>query len=69
MIHQRRHAYLLKSNFSTLLLFKTFNVNKFLYNLNVKAFLQRNSLLPCNWEGSDFVDKDYQHIVAGDCES
>ena len=38
---------------------KIFNFNKFVYNLDVKVFLQDNSLLTCNCERSDFTEKDH----------
>ena len=34
-----------------------FNFHKFIHNLEVKAFLQDSSVLPCNCEGCDFMDK------------
>ena len=40
---------------------KTFNFNKFIRNLDVKAFLQDSSIFLCHCKNSDFKDKDYQH--------
>ena len=42
------------------------NFYKLVHNLDVKAFLQDNSILRCNERGSDFIHKDYQHITPGD---
>ena len=45
---------------------KTYNFNKFIYSLDVKAFLQDNSVLPCTCEDSDFKVKNNQHRKTGD---
>ena len=46
--------------------FKVFNFNKFINNVNVKAFLNDSSTLPCDCAGSSFVDKDHKpNITAG----
>ena len=45
---------------------KIFNFNKFVSNLDVKAFIQDNTIFPGNSLGSDFIDKDYRYIVTGD---
>ena len=45
---------------------KIFNFNKFASNLDVKAFLQDNAILPCNCAVSRFIEKGQQHIVTGD---
>lgn len=34
-------------------------------NLNLKSFLQDNSVFSCYCEGSNFIDKDHKHIVTG----
>ena len=41
---------------------------KSINNLDIKTFLEVNSILPwnCNCEGSDFLDKHQLHIVTGD---
>ena len=46
--------------------FKIFNFNKFVSNVNVKDFIQDNTILPCNYAGSGFIDKDHRNIVTGD---
>ena len=45
---------------------KIFDFNKLIRNLDVKAFAQNNSILPCSCEDSDFIDKDHQNILTGD---
>ena len=45
---------------------KIFNFNEFTDTSHVKAFCQNNSILQCNYEGSDFIDKDPQLLVTGD---
>ena len=42
---------------------KNFNFNKFINNLNLKAFLDDNHILPCDCTCSPFVDKDHNHNV------
>ena len=37
---------------------RIFNFNKFVNNLDVKAFLRNNYILLRNCEGSDVIDKD-----------
>ena len=44
---------------------KIFNFNKFVSNLDGKAFLQDNTILACNCAVSGFINKDHRHIVAG----
>ena len=39
---------------------------KSINNLAIKTFLEVNSILPWNCEGSDFLDKHQLHIVTGD---
>ena len=45
---------------------KIFNFNKLVSNLNVKIFLQDNTILPFGLASSGFIDKDHRHVVAGD---
>ena len=45
---------------------KIFNFNKSVSNLDVRGFLQGNTILPCNCSGSRFIDKDHLNIVTGD---
>ena len=45
---------------------KIFNFNKFVSNLDVKAFIQDNTILRCNCASSGFIDKDNRHIVTED---
>ena len=33
--------------------------------VDIKVFLQDNTILPCNSEVPGFTDKDHQHIVTG----
>ena len=40
---------------------KNFNFNKFINNLNIKAFLDDNHILPSDCTCSPFVDKDHNH--------
>ena len=40
-----------------------FNFYKFIHNLDVKTFLQ-DSILPCNCDGSDFIDNSYYRKIA-----
>ena len=40
--------------------------NKFVSNLDVKVFLEDNTILPYNCACSDFIDKDHQHKMTGD---
>ena len=44
---------------------KIFNFNKFVFNLDVKAFLQDNIILLCKCTGSCFTDKGHCYIVTG----
>ena len=44
---------------------KIFNFNKFVNKLDVKAFLDDNSTLPCECSGSQFIDKDHNHVITG----
>lgn len=45
---------------------KIFNFNKFICNLDVEIFRQSNSILLCHYNGYDFINTDYQHIVTDD---
>ena len=36
---------------------KIFNFDKFVSNLDVKVFLQENTIFPCNGVGSGFIDR------------
>lgn len=43
-----------------------FNFNQCMRILNVKAFIQDDSILSYKYEGSDIdKDKDHEHIVTG----
>ena len=44
---------------------KIFNFNKFVNNLNGKAFLDDNSTLSCECTISQSVDKDHNHNIRG----
>ena len=44
---------------------KIFNYNKFVNNLDLDSFLNDDSILPCECEGSPFIDKDHKHIITG----
>ena len=46
-----------------------FNFNKFVKDLNLEAFDDENSILPCECEGSEFKDSHHKHIVSGDVKS
>ena len=46
--------------------FKRFNFNNFFSNIDVKDFIQDNTILPCNYAGSGFIDNDHRNIVTGD---
>ena len=43
---------------------KHFKIPK--YDQDIKAFLQDNTILPCNGEVLGFTDKDHRHIVTGE---
>ena len=45
---------------------KLFSSNTFFQNLDVTAFLQDNSILPCYCEGYNNIDIEHKHIVNGD---
>ena len=45
---------------------KIFNFNKFVTTLDVEAFLQDESILPCNCSDSPYKDKHHGHIISGD---
>ena len=47
---------------------KICNFDKFIHNLDVKAFLQDNYISPSDCEGSGFRDKNHQYIVIGDLQ-
>ena len=42
------------------------NFNKFVFNLDAKVLLQDNSIFPSRSAGSNFIGKDYRHIITGD---
>ena len=44
---------------------KIFKLNKFGNNLDVKAFLDNNSTVPCESTGCSFVDKYHHHVMTG----
>ena len=44
---------------------KIFNFDRFIHNLDVKAFLLDDSILSCNCKDSGFTDKDHLHTVTG----
>ena len=37
------------------------NLKKIVPNLGVYRFLQGNAILPCDFEGSEFIDQQYEH--------
>lgn len=43
--------------------FKIFNFIKFVSNIDIKALLQGNTILPCNSAGSGFIDSNHRNIV------
>lgn len=43
--------------------FQILKFNKFVDNLDVKAFVDDYSTLPCDYKGSPFVHKDHNHIM------
>ena len=45
---------------------KIFNFNKFIKALDLDTFLQDETILPCNCEGSIFTDSHHKHIITGD---
>ena len=45
---------------------KLFNYKKFVQSLDVDAFLQDNTILPCECDHSQFLNKDHGHIISGD---
>ena len=46
-----------------------FNLDKFGKDLDLEAFNDDNSILPCEYEGSEFKDSHHKHIVSGDVQS
>ena len=44
---------------------KIFNFNKFVKELDLTAFLQDETILPCNCHQSPFIDTHHQHIITG----
>ena len=48
--------------------FKIFNFVKFVSNIDSKAFLQGNTILPCNSAGSGFIDSNHRNIVTLDLQ-
>ena len=47
---------------------KIFHFNKCVSNIDVKAFLQDNTIFPCNCAGTSFIDRDHQHLVTVDLQ-
>ena len=45
---------------------KIFNFNKFVAELDLKAFIENPEILPCECLDSEFTDKHHKHIVTGD---
>ena len=45
---------------------KIFNFNKFVAELDLKAFIENPEILPCDCLDSEFTDKHHKHIVTGD---
>ena len=45
---------------------KIFNFNNFLSDLNIDTVLSDISSLPCDCQGSQYIDKDHGHILTGD---
>ena len=42
-----------------------FNYNKFVNTLDINSFINDETILPCECEGSPFIDKDHNHIITG----
>ena len=42
---------------------RIFHFNKFVSNLDIDRFLQDNNILPCNYEGCEFIDQHHKHIL------
>ena len=42
------------------------NFDKFVSNLDIKAFLQDNTIFWCNCAVSGLIEKDQQHTATGD---
>ena len=42
---------------------RIFNLNTFVSNLDVDRFPQDSTPLPCNYEGSEFIDQHHKHIL------
>ena len=42
------------------------NFDKFVFNLDIKAFLQDNTIFWCNCAVSGLIEKDQQHTATGD---
>ena len=47
---------------------KTFNSNKLVSYLVIKAFYQGNTILLCNRTGSGLIDKDHRCVVTGNLQ-
>ena len=47
---------------------KIFHFNKCVSNIDVKVFLQDNTIFPCNCAGTSFIDRDHQHLVTVDLQ-
>ena len=45
---------------------KLFNYKEFVQTLDVDAFIEDNTILPCDCFHSPFVDSDHNHIITGD---
>ena len=45
--------------------YKMFDFNKLVSNLDVKSFLQDNTILSCNCPGSAFINKDHRLGTCG----
>ena len=45
---------------------KILNFDKFVSNLDIKAFLQDNTIFWCNCAVSGLIEKDQQHTATGD---
>ena len=55
-------------NFTNTIRGKLFNYKKFVQSLDVDAFLQDNTILPCECDHSTFTDAHHAHIVTGNLD-
>ena len=55
-------------NLSNTIRGKLFNYKKFVQSLDVDAFLQDNTILPCECDHSPFTDAHHAHIVTGNSD-